>query len=45
MSTYEMEPLMPEEGNIQLEDLAFDITKKAAILHNQVKPQNYGSYR
>jgi Fic family protein len=39
MSPYKMEPLMPEEGNKDLEDLAIDITIKATNLNQQLKPQ------
>jgi Fic family protein len=34
-----MEPLMPSEGNRQLEDLAFELVKKASALNSQVKPR------
>jgi Fic family protein len=34
-----MEPLMPSEGNRQLEDLAFELVEKASALNSQVKPR------
>ena len=34
-----MEPLMPAEGNRQLEDLAFELVEKASALNSQVKPR------
>src|SRR5215813_2946471 len=33
-----MEPLLPEESNRQLEDVAFDLTSKASSLAGQVNP-------
>lgn len=38
MTIHLMEPMMPEEGNKELEDLAFDLTTKATALNNQLKP-------
>jgi hypothetical protein len=33
-----MEPLLPEESNRQLEDIAFDLTSKASSLAGQINP-------
>jgi Fic family protein len=33
-----MEPMLPEESNRQLEDVAFDLTSKASSLAGQVNP-------
>lgn len=38
MSIYLMEPMMPVEGNKELEDLAFELITKATAIQNQVKP-------
>lgn len=38
MSIHLMEPMMPVDGNKELEDLAFDLTTKATAIKNQVKP-------
>src|SRR5580765_2202491 len=33
-----MEPMLPEEGNRELEDIAFELTSKASSLAGQVNP-------
>lgn len=38
MTIHLMEPMMPVDGNKELEDLAFDLTAKATAIQNQVKP-------
>lgn len=39
MQTFQMEPMFPDEGNKQLEDLTFELTSKAIALKSQVQPQ------
>jgi Fic family protein len=36
--TYSMDPMMPSEGEKNLEDLAFDLSTKAHVLANSIHP-------